>query len=138
MLWALVVRRVDQRRRRGRRGDPPLRAVHGTLLGTSFRVTGTVADEPLAVAIVGYAKTWKLGAMELRDVTLTARDRGAQIDACVAADFNGGRVHAAACHARLCQTPLRPDPVTPLKLTPSSCSVVGLVRTEKPGPFLLS
>lgn len=66
------------------------------LLGTSFRVTGTVGNEPLAVAIVGYAKTWKLGAMELRDVALTARDRGARIDACVAADFNGGRVHACS------------------------------------------
>lgn len=37
-----------------------------------------------------------------------------------------------------CQTPLRTDPETTLKLTPPMCSVVGLVRAEKPGPFLLS
>ena len=66
------------------------------LLGTSFRVTGTFADSPFAVAIVGHAKAWKLGALELHDVALTARGRGELIEACVTGDVGGVRVRACS------------------------------------------
>jgi hypothetical protein len=66
------------------------------LFGASVRVTGTIADEPFAVAIIGHTKTWKLGAIELRDVVVTARSHGDRIDACAAGSVANLRLTACS------------------------------------------
>jgi hypothetical protein len=64
------------------------------ILGARVQVEGTIDDAPLAVHLVGRAQIFRLGAIELHDVSIVARDRGAGIDTCVAGGVAGGRLTA--------------------------------------------
>jgi hypothetical protein len=65
------------------------------ILGTRFSIAGSINTEPLAVDIAGYAPRARIGAVELREVVLTARDRGNTIRACMAGDLEG--THVLGC-----------------------------------------
>jgi len=64
------------------------------ILGARVQVEGTIDDAPLAVHLVGRTRIFRLGAVELHDVSIVAHDRGAGIDACVAGGVAGGRLTA--------------------------------------------
>ncbi|HET9988003.1 MAG TPA: YdbH domain-containing protein [Kofleriaceae bacterium] len=64
------------------------------ILGARVQVEGTIDDAPFAVHLVGHAQIFRVGAVELHDVSIVARDRGAGIDTCVAGGVAGGRLTA--------------------------------------------
>lgn len=64
------------------------------ILGSRVQVEGTIDDAPLAVHLVGRAQIFRVGAVELHDVSIVARDRGAGIETCVAGGVAGGRLTA--------------------------------------------
>jgi hypothetical protein len=79
-------------------GQVHLDHVGMTMWGIRAVVSGTISHsttEPLSVDLVAHGDHWKLGPVELRDVTVTARDQGRSIRVCFAGHVEGAE--ATAC-----------------------------------------